>query len=63
MINKFQNIDTNNSTYYFFNGRINIKYFDPNKINIDEKSNEIIFVYLIRYGKIKELNYIKIPYY
>ena len=30
-----------NCTYYFFNDIINIKYFDPNNIKIDEKSTKI----------------------
>ena len=26
-----------NSTYYFFEGKINIKHLDPNKTNTDKK--------------------------
>ena len=43
MSNKFKDIDMKSHTYYFFDDIINIKYFDPNKINIDEKSYKKIF--------------------
>ena len=38
MSNKFRDIDIKNSTCYFFNNIIDIKNFDPNNINIQEKS-------------------------
>ena len=38
MSNKVNDIDIKNCTYYFFNDIINIKNFDPNNIQIDEKS-------------------------
>ena len=53
-------IDIKNHTYYFSNDVINIKGFDPNKINIDEKSYENIRVYHIEYVTIKNSKYIKI---
>ena len=31
-------IDKKNHTYYFFDDFINIKKFDPNNVEIDEKS-------------------------
>ena len=31
-------INIKNRTYYFFNGMINIKHFDPNLPKIDKKS-------------------------
>ena len=37
MSNKIKDIVLENDTYYFFNDIINIKNFDPNKINIDKK--------------------------
>ena len=40
-------IDIKNRTYYFFDGTINIKFFDSNQIKIDKKSN-------------KNLSYVKI---
>ena len=32
----FEEIDIRSSTHYFFNNMINIKYLDPNKINIEK---------------------------
>ena len=37
MSNKIKNIDIKNHTYYFFDDIINIKIFDPNNIELDEK--------------------------
>ena len=37
MSNKVKDINIKNHTYYFFDGIINIKDFDPNNIKIDEK--------------------------
>ena len=39
---------------------INIKKSDPNKIKIDEKSNENILIYCIGYVTIKDSKYSKI---
>ena len=36
-----------NRAYYFFNNIINIKYFDPDNIKRDEKSNKNILIYYI----------------
>ena len=36
MNNKVKDIDIKNYIYYFFNGMINIKAFDPNNIKLDE---------------------------
>ena len=49
MSNKFKDTDTKNRTYYFLDDIINIKNTDPNKIKIDEKSYESIFIYYIEY--------------
>ena len=38
MSNKVKYIVIKNRTYYFFDGIINVKHFDPNYINIDQKS-------------------------
>ena len=38
---KVKDIDIKNRTYYFFDD-INIKNFDLNNIEIDEKSNKIL---------------------
>ena len=59
MSNKVKEIDIKNRTYYFFNGIINIKIFDPNNIKIDEKSYKNILIYYIRYITIKDLKYVK----
>ena len=50
-----------NRTDYFFGDMINIKNFDLNKINIDEKSYKNILVYCIGYMTVKDLSYAKIP--
>ena len=46
MSNKLKNIDIKNHTYYFFDDII--KFFDPIKIKIHEKSFENILIYYIR---------------
>ena len=58
MNNKFKGIDIENHTYYFFDDMINIKNFDPNKIEIDEKSyKSILFNYIdSKYVKINGVN-------
>ena len=43
-----------------FNDIVNIKYFDPNNIKIDEKSYKNIFIYYIGYMMIKDLQCVKI---
>ena len=60
MSNKFKDTDIKNRTYYFLDDIINIKNTDPNKIKIDEKSYESIFIYYIEYVTFKDLRYIKI---
>ena len=40
MSNKVKDIDLKNCTHYFFNDIINIKNFDQNNIEIDEKSHK-----------------------
>ena len=42
-------INVKNFTYYFFNDMINIKNLDLNKIKIDEKSYNNIFIYYVGY--------------
>ena len=59
MNNKVKNIDIKNQTYYFFNDIINIKNFGTDRIKIDEKSYENIFIYYIGYVTIKESKYVK----
>ena len=60
MSNKLKDIDIENHTYYFFNDIVNIKYFDPNKIKIVEKSYKNILIYYIGYVTIKNSKYITI---
>ena len=43
MSNKVKDMDVKSHTHYFFNVIINIAYFNPNSIKIDEKSYKIIF--------------------
>ena len=42
-------IDIKNRKYYFFDGMINIKSFNPNKIKIDKQFYKIILIYYIGY--------------
>ena len=60
MSNKVKDIDIKNQTYYFFNDIINIKFFDPDNIKIDEKSYKDICIYYIGYVTIKDSKYGKI---
>ena len=60
MSNKDKDIDVKNRTYYFFDDIINTKNFDPNNIEINEKSYESIFIYYIGYVTIKGHKYLKI---
>ena len=60
MSNKVKVIDIEKQTYYFFNGIINIKNFDPNNIKIDRMSYKSILTYYIGYVTIKDLKYVKI---
>ena len=46
--------------YYFFNDIINIKDFDPNNIEIDEKSYKNIFIYYNGYVTTKDSKFVKI---
>ena len=47
MSNKVKYIDIKNRTYYFFNDIINIKFFDPDKIKIDENLYKSILIYTL----------------
>ena len=58
MSNKIKETDVKICTCYFFDGMIDIKNLDPNKIKINEKSYKNIFIYNNGYGTIK--NYGKI---
>ena len=49
-----KDINIKNHTYYFFDDIVNIKYFDPNNVRIDEKSYNNILVYYIGYVTIKK---------
>ena len=59
MSNKSKDIATRQHTYYFFDYIINLKNFDPNKFNMDEKSYKKILIYYIRYKTIKDSKYLK----
>ena len=59
MGNEFKDISIKNSTSYFFDGIINIKNLDANKINIDKKSYKNIPIYYIGYVTLKDLRYVK----
>ena len=49
-----KDINIKNHTYYFFDDIINIKYFDPNNVRIDEKSYNNILIYYIGCVTIKK---------
>ena len=57
MSNKVKDIGIKNRTYYFFN---DIKTFDPNNIEKDEKSYKNILIYYTGYVTIKDSKYLKI---
>ena len=59
MSNKSKDIDIRQQTYYFFDYIINLKNFDPNKFNMDEKSQKKNSNFLIRYKTIKDSKYLK----
>ena len=60
MAHKFKDVDIKNHKYYFVVDIINIKNFDPNKIEVDEKSYKDILIYYIGYVMIKNSKYMKI---
>ena len=60
MSNKVKDIDIKNCTYFFCNGIINIKNFDPKNIKIDEKSYKNILIYCNVYVTTKDLKYVTI---
>ena len=60
MSDKVRYISMKDHTYYFFDDIINIKYFDPNNSEIDEKPSKNILIYYIGYVTIKDLQYVKI---
>ena len=44
MSNKFKEIDKKNHTCYIFKDIINVKKFDPNKVQADEKSYKNVLI-------------------
>ena len=50
---EIKRINIKNRTYSFYNDLINIKYFEPNLLNFDRKSNKNIDIYNIGYIAIK----------
>ena len=67
MSNKVKDINIKNRRDYFFNDINDIENFDPNNINIYEKSHEDILIYYIGYVRIKDSKYVKVysvnPFY
>ena len=57
MSNRIKNKSIKNHTYYFFHEIINIKNFNSNNIEIDEKSYKDILIYYIglRQSKIRNI--------
>ena len=53
-------INIKNRTYYFFDGMINIKDFDPSLIKIDKKSHKNISIYYLEYITMKDSDHVKI---
>ena len=58
--NKVKDLDVKNRIYCLFDDIINVKNFDPNNIQTDEKSCKNILIYSIRYVTIKDSKYVKI---
>ena len=60
MSNNIKEIVIKNRTYYLFDDIIHIENLNLNKIEIDEKSHQDIFIYYIGYVVLKNLSYVKI---
>ena len=60
MSNKLKDIDIKNHTNYFFDDNINIRNFDPNKFETDEKKTKSILIYCIGYVTVKDSKFVKI---
>ena len=60
MSNKVKDTDIKSRTYYFFNDIINIKFFDPYNIKVEEKANKNTLIYYIGYVTTKDSKYVKI---
>ena len=60
MRKKFKDIVIKSHTCYFFDDIISTKSFDPNKINIYEKSHKNILICYTGHVTIKNLEYVKI---
>ena len=58
-MSKMEEFNCKNRIYYFFDGMINIKNFDPNQIKMDTESYKNIIIYYIGYITTKNLNYVK----
>ena len=56
----FKQINIKNQTYYFYNGMISLKHFEPNLLKIDKKSYRNIGIYNIGYIAIKKLMTMKV---
>ena len=54
MSNKVNDVKIKNCPNCFFDDIINIKFFDPNNIKIDEKSYKDILIYYIGYLMISD---------
>ena len=51
-----------NRTYYFYDGMINIKNFDPNLLKLDKKISKDIAIYYIEYVKKYKINRVNPSY-
>ena len=60
MSDKFKDIDIKTHAYYFFDDIIDIKFFDPNSIKVDEMSYKNILIYCIGYVMIRDLKDVKV---
>ena len=52
---EIKQINIKNQTYYFYNDRIDLKYFDSKLLKIEKKYNEI-GIYYIGYVTVKKIN-------
>ena len=59
MSSKVKDIRIRNHRIYFFDDVINTKYFNPNNIEIVEKSYKNILIYYIEYITIEDLKFVK----
>ena len=57
---EIKQIDIKSRTYYFYNDRIDLKYFDARLLKVDKKDYNEIDIYYIGYVTVKKLIIVRI---